>query len=159
METHLFTEEKKREFCLMISIGCDQETAGKYLGCTPRKLQEALKLDSQFARQLARAEATPEFNHMRNLHNAAKDEKHWRVSVWWLERCASDRYARRNPEAISPAQLRQVIKELGEAIVGEIASPDDRRRLLTRLAEIAQGIEGDEQVAALALEHESTPHE
>ena len=159
MKTHLLTEEKKREFCLMISIGCDRETARKYLGCSLQQLKEALRLDSRFARQLDRAEATPEFNHMRNLHHAAKDEKNWRVSVWWLERCAADRYAKRNPEVISPVQLRQVIQELSKAILGEVTSRDDQRRLLIRLTEIARGVEGEQQAPLQSLEHEVSSYE
>ncbi len=127
----------------MISIGCDRETASKYLACVPQQLQHALKHDPQFAKQLARAEATPEFSHMRNLHNAAKDEKHWRASVWWLERCAPHRYARRAPEAVSVVQLKKIIQELADAIAGEVASQNDRQRLLSRLTEIACTVQDD----------------
>lgn len=148
-------DQQKREFCLIVSIGCDRETASKYLGCTQRQLQRTLQQDSQFAKKLARAEATPEFIHMRNLHNAAKDEKHWRVSVWWLERCAPERYARRSPDAISAAQLRQIIKQLADAIAGEVSNGDDRQRLLTRLASIARNVEGDEPVFLSDTDQES----
>jgi len=140
---------------MIVLIGCDRETASKYLGCTLGQLQGALRQDPQFAKQLARAEATPEFIHMRNLHNAAKDEKHWRVSVWWLERCAPERYARRNPDSISAAQLRQIIKQLANAIAGEVASRDDRQRLLARLANIARDVESDEPVLSSDSAHES----
>lgn len=154
-ESQSLTDDQKREFCLIVLIGCDRETASKYLGCTLRQLQGALQQDSQFAKQLARAEATPEFIHMRNLHNAAKDEKHWRVSVWWLERCAPERYARRSPDTISAAQLRQIIKQLADAIAGEVASRDDRQRLLARLASIARDVEGDEPILSSDSDHES----
>jgi hypothetical protein len=112
-----------------------------------RQLRSTLKQDPQFAKQLARAEATPEFSHMRNLQNAAKDEKHWRASVWWLERCAPERYARRNPAAISAVQLKQIIKELADAIAGEVGCREDRERLLTRFAVIARSMQDDETPA------------
>jgi len=140
------SDEQKNEFCSIVLLGCDRVTASRYLGCTLRQLQKALQQDPQFAEQLARAEATPELMHMRNLQNAAKDEKHWRISVWWLEHCAPERYARRNPDAISAAQLRQIIKQLSDAIAGEVANQDDRTRLMKRLAGIASGIESDEQI-------------
>ncbi len=143
-ELQILTDDQKREFCLIVLIGCDRETACNYLGWSRSQLQNALKQDPQFAKRLARAEATPEFIHMRNLHNAAKDEKHWRVSVWWLERCAPERYARRNPDAVSAAQLRQIIKQIADAITGEVASPDDRQRLLTRLSKIAREVQDDQ---------------
>lgn len=138
-----FSDDQKRECCLMISIGCDRETACNYLGKTAEELRGALRLDEVFRRQLLRAEATPEFNHMRNLYNAAKDEKHWRASVWWLERRAPERYARRAPDALTAPQLRQVIEELAETIVGEVDDPQDRQRLLARLVQIAEKTRND----------------
>ena len=138
-----FSEEQKRECCLMISIGCDRETACNYLGKTAGELRDQLRRDATFRRQLLRAEATPEFNHMRNLYNAAKEEKHWRASVWWLERRAPERYARRAPDALTATQLRLVIEELGETIVGEVSDSQDRQRLLARLIQIAEKVRDD----------------
>jgi len=80
---------------------------------------------------------------MRNLQNAAKDEKHWRASVWWLERRAPDRYARRAPDAISESQLQEFVEKLADVIVAEIASQDDRQRLLASLSRIAHEIQYD----------------
>ncbi len=138
-----FTDDQKRECCLMISMGCDRETACNYLGMTAEELRYELRLDEAFCRQMLRAEATPEFNHMRNLYKAAKDEKHWRASVWWLERRAPERYARRAPDSLTASQIRQVIEELAETIVGEIDDPQDRQRLLARLVQIAEKIRND----------------
>ena len=138
-----FDDEQKREFCLMISIGCDRETACKFLGCQPAELHRELEQDAEFHKQLLKAEATPEFSHMRNLHNAAKDEKHWRASVWWLERNAPERYARRAAGALTAAQLQEVIEELAEVIAKEVVSEEERRRLLARFEQIAQAMQGD----------------
>ncbi len=137
-EPNRFSDEQKRECCLMIKIGCDRETACNYLGKTAAELHEQLRQDREFHRQLLRAEATPEFSHMRNLYNAAKDEKHWRASVWWLERRAPERFARRAPDALTAQQLRSVIEALADTIVGEIEDPQDRERLLAKLVQIAE---------------------
>ena len=158
-----FTDELKRECCLMISMGCDRETACNYLGKTAAELRAELQRDGAFCRQLLRAEATPEFSHMRNLYNAARDEKNWRASVWWLERRAPERYAKRAPESITAAQLRQVIEELTEAIGSEVNDPQDRRRVLARLVQIAERLRSDSfepptgtvQTTMFALEHDS----
>jgi len=81
---------------------------------------------------------------MQNLRNAARDEKHWRASVWWLERRAPERYGRRAPDAISADQLRQVIEQLAEVIVEGVASQSEREQLLDRFTEIASNVHGDE---------------
>lgn len=140
------TAEQKSEFCLIVSIGCDRETACKLLNCSPAQLQGELQQDAEFSAKLLRAEATAELNHMRNLHNAAKDEKNWRVSVWWLERCAADRYARRAPESVSAKELSSIVDELAEVIALEFTDQDDRWRLLNRLAQIARSVSYDMDV-------------
>lgn len=127
----------------MISIGCDRETACNYLGKTAEQLRQHLEHDLDFRSRLRRAEATPEFNHMRNLYNAAKEEKNWRASVWWLERRAPERYARRSPDALTTAQLRVFVEELAENIVGEVSDLNDRTRLLNRLLEITKQLQDD----------------
>ncbi len=78
--------------------------------------------DSDFAAQLKRAEATPEMAHMRNLHNAAKEEKNWRVSVWWLERQNKARQARAEKTATPKDQKRPTNRALlSEPELGTIA--------------------------------------
>ena len=66
-----------------------------------------------------------------------KDEKHWRASVWWLERRVPERYGKRVPEAISQEQIHQIIEHLSDAIVEEIADEGTRERLLQRFTKIA----------------------
>lgn len=127
----------------MISIGCDRETACKYLGLTSKQLSGLLEQDPEFLKQLSKAEATSELTHMQNLRNAAKDEKHWRASVWWLERHAPERYARRAPDTLTVAQLQQIIEELVEAIVCEVTNERDRLRLLNRFEKIALAAQQD----------------
>lgn len=156
------TDDQKRETCLIVSIGCDRETACKYLGCSLSQLRREMKQDRTFAERLLRAEATPELAHMRNLHSATKDEKNWRASVWWLERRAPERYGRRTPGAVTENQLREVIDELAEVIAGEITCPDDRLRLLRRLGAIVEALQpnraSDSDVEhALAEPHPPTP--
>lgn len=136
-----FTDEQKRECCLMISIGCDRETACNYLGKTAAELRLEIRNDAEFGKQLLRAEATPEFNHMRNLYQAAKDAKHWRASVWWLERRAPERYARRLPDSLTTNELCRFVEELAEAILSEVNNDQDRRRLLARLIELTDNVQ------------------
>ncbi len=143
-----FSQQQKRDFCLMISVGCDRETACKYWGWTAADLHRVLDDDHEFARQLLRAEGTAEFAHMRNLHNAAKEEKNWRVSVWWLERRSPERFARRAPNVLTATQMSAIIEELADGIAEEITNQDDRRRLLNRLAQIGRAMQHETFEAA-----------
>ncbi len=92
---------------------------------------------------------------MQNLRNAARDEKHWRASVWWLERRSPERYGRRSPDAISSEQLREVIEQLAEVIVEGVASQTEREQLLNRFTEIASSVHGDESEELASSAEES----
>ncbi len=131
-----FSEEEKRDCCLMISIGCDRQTACHYLGKTAQQLRQQLEDDGDFHTRILKAEANPEFKHMRNLHEAAKEQKNWRVSVWWLEHCAPERFGRRSPDSLTVTQLRKFVDELAESMLCEVHDPEDRTRLQSKLAEL-----------------------
>jgi hypothetical protein len=130
----------------MLMVGCDRETAGNYLGFSHSQLRHELQRDGEFLRQVLQAEAAAEFHQIRNLHEATKDSKQWRASVWWLERKIPERFARRAANAVSATEWRQFLDTLAEMIVMEISSEADRQRLLARLSEIAEEVEA--QLAA-----------
>lgn len=127
------TEEQKREALLIVSIGCDPTTAAQYVGASTEAITAAIAADTDFAEAMTRAEATAEMTHMRNVQQAAKEDKNWRASVWWLERRLPDRYARRDKNAVGPSELRDFLIAVAEAIADEVGSEDDRQRLLDRL--------------------------
>lgn len=139
----LLDPQQQRQFCSVLQMGCDRETACHFLGISAGQLHHALLHDAPFLTQVLRAEASPEFNHMRNIYNAGKDEKHWRASVWWLERSAPERYARRATAALTTTQLRQAVEELAEVLLREIDDPQAQQRLLARLGEFAQQVRGE----------------
>lgn len=127
------TEEQKREALLILSIGCDRATAASYVGTSAASLEAATAEDRAFADAVARAEAAAEMAHMRNVQQAAKEEKNWRASVWWLERRLPDRYGRRNAESVTPGELKRFLAALAEAVAEEVSHPQDRERLLQRV--------------------------
>ncbi len=144
------TDDQKREATLIISVGCDRETAAKYVGCTPASLEETAHADPAFAVALRRAEAGCELAHMRNLQQAARDERHWRASVWWLERRAPERYARRDVGAVSRRELVRFLGAVASGIAGVVRHEEDRQRVLDKLSELANSF-----ADPLLIEHES----
>lgn len=135
------TDAQKREACLILSLGCDRETVADYLGCSASDIRQAMLQDERFADDVRRAEAGIELSHMRNIHNAAKDEKNWRVSVWWLERRAPERYGRRVAGAVTTRQLESIVAWLVDAVIEEIHDPADRDRLVSRLERLAASLQ------------------
>lgn len=118
-------------------IGCDRDTASKYLGFTAPQIESLLQSDGEFMRQALKAEGAAELHQMKNLHDATKDSKQWRASVWWLERRAPARFARRAANAITASEWNSFLTAIVDAIVAEVTCEADRQRLIARIARLA----------------------
>lgn len=134
------SEEQKREAVLIASVGCDRETIAKYVGCVSTSLDEALRMDQAFAASLRRAEASCELTHMRSIQQAARDERHWRASVWWLERRAPERYARRDADAVGRREVVRFLTTIASTIAEAVRNDGDRRRVLDKLGELGESL-------------------
>lgn len=139
----MLTPEQKRHVCAIAAIGCDRRIAVRYLGCDDRELQAELERDAEFARDLMQAEARAELTHIRNVQQAAQDDKHWRASVWWLERRAADRYGGSAAGSMTPAKARQFVETLATIIAEEVRGEADRQRLLYRLTQRTSNSTGE----------------
>ncbi len=134
------TEEQKKEATLIASVGCDRELAARYLGCTVQDLVSDALRDEIFAKALRRAEAGAELAHMRNIQQAAKEERHWRASVWWLERRAPHRYGRRGSGEITRRELIRFLSSVTSSVASAIHQTEDRQRVLDKLDELADNL-------------------
>jgi len=130
-----FTDAQKGQICGILSVGCDRQTAADFVGCSIIDFTRAMQHNAAFSDSVRRAEAGAELHYMRNIQQAAKDEKNWRASVWWLERRSPERFARR-PGSITDRQLSAFTATLVEIVIEEIHEPQDRERLTVRLTHV-----------------------
>jgi hypothetical protein len=155
------SQQQQHDVCLIVSVGCDRLAAAKYVGCSLADLRRAMQNVPQFAADVRRAEAAIEMTHMRNVQSAARDEKNWRASVWWLERRAPERYGRRDAGAVTAQQLEAFVAQLAAAVAEEVHDADDRQRLVTRLHRVAvsvtQTASEDEELPGWLGRSEATP--
>jgi hypothetical protein len=136
------TADEQRDIRLVISVGCDRKTAVEYVGRTLEVLYRSMLRDPKFAEAVRRAEAASEMQHMRNVQTASRDPKQWRASVWWLERQSPERYGRRPADMVTPHQLENFLAILATAVMEVVQEADGRERLLARLQEIAESLDG-----------------
>jgi hypothetical protein len=120
-----------------------------FIGCTARDLHGSMKHDPEFAVQVRRTEAANEVAHMRSLHEAAKDPKNWRISVWWLEMRSPDRFKPRNASYPTLPQLEEFLNVLGQIIGEEVESEDDQTRVMNRMMELMRELKDRVQAATL----------
>jgi hypothetical protein len=141
------TLQQKNDLCAVTQLGCDPTTARNYFSLTAEQLRSELERDPDFAQRLDQATAAAELHHMRNVHQAAKDEKNWRTSVWWLERRVPEHFGRRDPRALSPEQWADGLRDLAHAILEVIDDLVVRARVIARLQQITALSSRDDSVA------------
>jgi len=134
--SYRLSDEQRRNICLLLSTGCDRDTAAKFSRCSPVDLRREILRDPVFATDVRHAEGMSELAHIRNVQNAAQDVKQWRASVWWLERRSPERFGRRAAGTITTRQLQAFIAQLASSMFEAVQDVEDRERLLERLAQL-----------------------
>ncbi len=132
----ILDETRRREICAILAVGGTRTIAASYVGCHVETIRNTAKRDAQFAEQLRRAEISPEISYLRTVQTAAQDSKHWRAAAWALERLFPDRYASRNPKAITINQMTEILAALGAIVTDEVPVRRYRHRILDRLARL-----------------------
>jgi hypothetical protein len=127
--------EQKAQVYGILSVGCDRETAANFIGRSPADIVRAMRQDQGFAATVRRTEAAAELSHMRTVQNAAKDEKNWRASVWWLERRSPERFGSRSAGTVTARHLKAFLTILGEGLNSDIHDAADRERVISRFKE------------------------
>jgi len=135
------TEEQKAQVVGILSVGCDRQTAADYVGCSLSDIRRAMRGDPSFSADIRRAEASVELVHMRNVQELAKAKKDWRASVWWLERRAPERFARRSPGVVTARHLQEYLAILTDILQSDVQVADDRARVLARLEALAASVD------------------
>jgi hypothetical protein len=97
--------------------------------------------DAEFAAAVCRSEAGAELNHMRNIQQAAKDEKNWRASVWWLERRSPERYGPRGAGVVTARQIKAFVEILADVLREDVRDAEERQQILARLNTLAGSVD------------------
>lgn len=153
----MLTESQQRDVLLIVGVGCDRSVAASYAGVDPRAIDATAEASGAFARELARAEANAELMHVQNIRQAAKDEKNWRASVWWLERVFPERYARKESGGVSPGDIQSLLQQVAEAIAESVQTSEERAALLRRIDSLAQQVRSGAPKASSDEEPDDEP--
>jgi hypothetical protein len=128
-------EIKKREVCALVAAGCGIEGAAHYVGCAPSTVRREALRDPAFHEQLRRSEMSAQLAPLRSMQQFAATD--WRAAAWLLERTYPQRFARRNMRYVTPEEIEGLFITLADAIGEEIPDEAVRRRVCTRLVQLA----------------------
>src|SRR5262249_3573393 len=121
-----------------LALGCDRATACHFSGVTLEELQTTIDADETLERKLAQAEARASVRHIGYLHEAAKDERNWRISVWWLEQ-RDKRQSREASTEPGERHLRELVQALAKVVVEVIPDVALQQKLIERLLAVLTG--------------------
>jgi hypothetical protein len=137
------TPQQRSQFLAALTLGCEVEVAAELVSLPFAELQAERRRDPAFDAEIRSRIAHVELHHLRNLHSAAKETRHWRVSTWWLERRIPERYA--PPSRTGVRESEQKMLALAELIAQNVSDEATRAELLEELSRLAE--ESDEPVA------------
>ena len=135
-------EFKRREILALLSAGCSRRMAARYVGCSPRTIQNTADRQPEFAERLRKAEYKAEIGYMKNIQAAARKEQYWRAAAWALERRNPEDFAARRPDVITIDQIKTLLAQFAEMIVEEVPVAEYRKNILKKLEAMAAGLGG-----------------
>jgi hypothetical protein len=130
-------EVKRGEICAILSVGGSRNTAASYVGCATTTITRTAARDTAFGRKLARAESQWEVHQLRNIQQAARQEKYWRAAAWALERIYPDRYGPRKPGIVPQERMNALLTSFATIVTREVPAAAQRKRILKRLSELS----------------------
>jgi len=124
---------KRREILAILAMGCSRRTAARYVGCSPRTIQNTADRDPEFAAQLRHAEHASEIEYLQRIRNAAKKEQYWRAAAWALERINPEDFAQRPPRSLTLEETRDLLAQLADLLLAELPVGKHRKRVIKSL--------------------------
>jgi hypothetical protein len=128
--------EKRREICAILAVGCTRTIAARYVGCHVKTIRNTARRDAEFARAIEQAETKHEIMHLTHINKAAGEGRFWRAAAWALERRYPDRYARRRPHTITIEQMSHALDQFAGVVFEEVTDPEHRQRILQPIEEL-----------------------
>ena len=136
-------EGKQREIAAIISLGCSQVVAARYVGCAVSTIQRTAERDSVFAARLGRARSNAEVGLVQNIRNAANKTQYWRAAAWALERFFPDDYSPRHPGVVTAAQIAQLLTQFADILVQQVPVERYRKNVVKAVAALVRSLGGD----------------
>ena len=127
------SETKQRELLALLAVGCSRRTAARYVNCTQKAINDLARSNPEFAEKLRRAEANLEIESLKNVFNAAKQEKNWRASAWGLERKSPQEFLKKRPDVVPTDLLDTLLDRIVALMIDECPAAVKRKSFLQKL--------------------------
>lgn len=129
----------------MISVGCSLHDAARYIGCSVITIRREALRNEQFSEDLQRAYRAAQLNPLHDLRAAAK--KNWRAAAWLLERTNPQRFAKQDPQCVTPDQVSAMVRRVIDIIGDEVPHAHVRQRIRDRLVGYSEELQREAWLA------------
>jgi len=133
----ILDDGKRNAVVAIISVGCGVDVAAKYVGCSASTIRRTAAREPDFNEQLRQARSNAELSLVKNIRKAGNKEQYWRAAAWALERGFPDKYAPRQPDAVTREQLRLMLAEFVEIIIADLPERY-RKRVVKKVNSISR---------------------
>lgn len=83
----ILDDMKQREVLAILSVGCSQNMAAKYVGCSPATIRREAARNPKFGKKLRETKGSVELSLVKNIRKAANKEQYWRAAAWCWNAC------------------------------------------------------------------------
>ena len=126
----ILDDQQRRDVRALLLVGCSRRSAARYAGCTVAAIDEAVRQDPDFAKELDRAEKIVEVDYLSCIRRAARKEQYWRAAAWALERLNPEDFAPRSPDVVTVEQMHALMDQLAQALVEHVPLAAHRKQVL-----------------------------
>ena len=128
------TDFSRETFLGLLRTGLRSNTVLAYLGVGSERWQDIREADPTLRTEMAKAVATFEMIHVRNLHARIQETSDWRGIAWWLAQRFPNRYGTGRESKQVEKAVEEVLTVLDEGLSSEFTSPAEVQRVATALA-------------------------
>jgi hypothetical protein len=155
----VLNDVRQREIVALLSVGCSQRLAARYVGCAVGTIRNTIARDASFAESVLHAQRNAEVVLLRQIRKAADKEQYWRAAAWMLERGYPERYAHRGPDVITVEQITHLLSQFCRIVTEEVPVAKFRKNIILRLECLARSLPGKSEGEPVARPPKETAAE
>ncbi len=108
----MLDERRRANVLYFIGLGLSRRMAARQVRCAHTTIARTAARDPLFALDLANAENEVDVESMRQIREAAKEQKNWRAAAWLLERRNPDEFGRRTAHSMSGDHVMELLADV-----------------------------------------------
>ena len=134
----ILDDVKQRGHLAILSVGCSQNMAAKYVGCSPATIRREAARDPKFAQKLREAKGNAELGLVKNIRSAANKEQYWRAAAWRSNACFPKNTPGAAPTWSRPSNSRRFSSNSWSVVMRHVPVDEYRKNIVKDMESLAR---------------------